>query len=123
LRAKPEQILVVGGSGGIGQALVDELLTRFPEAQIAASYHQVQPRTRHERLCWQALDVRDSLAIDSWASAFKRVDWIVNAAGYLHGNHGGPEKAFVPSTLNSCWKTSASIACQRCCSPNLSPQR
>lgn len=91
--ANPRQILVIGGSGGIGQALVSELLTRFPEAQIGASYYQSRHRDEHERVSWQALDVRDSLAIDSWASDFKRVDWIVNAAGYLHGSHGGPEKS------------------------------
>ena len=93
MTAEPEQILIVGGSGGIGQALVDELLMRFPEAQIGASYYHGRRGITHERLCWRALDVRDSLAIDSWAGTFKRVDWIVNAAGYLHGSHGGPEKS------------------------------
>ncbi len=89
----PECILVVGGSGGIGQALVSELLTRFPDAQIAASYYQGSNTVEHPRLSWQALDIRDAAAIDSWAKNFKRVDWILNAAGYLHGPDGGPEKS------------------------------
>ena len=89
----PQYILVVGGSGGIGQALISELVTRFPEAQITASYHQGQHKTEHERLGWQRLDIRDPVAIDHWASNFKRVDWILNAAGYLHGADGGPEKS------------------------------
>jgi NAD(P)-dependent dehydrogenase (short-subunit alcohol dehydrogenase family) len=98
----PQHVLVVGGSGGIGRALVSELLTRYPEAHIGASYYLSQPGVEHERLNWQALDVRDSAAIDSWASNFNRVDWIVNAAGYLHGGHGGPGKsirAFDPEFL------------------------
>ena len=89
----PQSILVVGGSGGIGQALVSELLTRFPDAQIAASYYQRRNRVEHQRLSWQALDIRDAAAIDSWANDFKRIDWILNAAGYLHGTDGGPEKS------------------------------
>jgi NAD(P)-dependent dehydrogenase (short-subunit alcohol dehydrogenase family) len=86
-------VLIVGGSGGIGRALISELLTRYPETQIGASYYQGQSKVEHERLSWQVLDVRDSSAIDSWASDYKRVDWIVNAIGYLHGPYGGPEKS------------------------------
>jgi len=93
LSAVPQHILIIGGSGGIGTAMTSELLARFPQAQIAATYHRGQPQVEHARLNWQALDLRGSAAIDSWASDFKRVDWIVNAAGYLHGSHGGPEKS------------------------------
>ena len=89
----PQHILVIGGSGGIGGAMINELLTRFPQAQVAATHHRGQPQVEHNRLSWQALDLRDSSAIASWAGAFKRVDWIVNAAGFLHGSHGGPEKS------------------------------
>ena len=89
----PQYVLIVGGSGGIGGALISKLLTRYPETQIGASYYQGQPRVEHERLSWQALDVRDASAIDNWASDYKRVDWIVNAVGYLHGPYGAPEKS------------------------------
>jgi NAD(P)-dependent dehydrogenase (short-subunit alcohol dehydrogenase family) len=89
----PQHILVVGGSGGIGSAMITELLARFPQAQISATHHRDRAQVEHARLSWQALDLRDSSAIDSWASDFKRVDWVVNAAGYLHGSHGGPEKS------------------------------
>jgi NAD(P)-dependent dehydrogenase (short-subunit alcohol dehydrogenase family) len=91
--ADPQHILVVGGSGGIGRAMITELLARFPQAQIGATHHRGRAQVEHARLSWQALDLRDSSAIDSWANDFKRVDWIVNAAGYLHGSHGGPEKS------------------------------
>jgi NAD(P)-dependent dehydrogenase (short-subunit alcohol dehydrogenase family) len=73
--------------------MITELLARFPQAQIVATHHRDRPRVEHARLSWQALDLRDASAIDSWASNFQRVDWIVNAAGYLHGSHGGPEKS------------------------------
>ena len=89
----PQTIIVIGGSGGIGRALIDVLLARYAETQICASYFQAQHLPEHERLSWQALDIRYPLAIEAWASDFKRVDWIINAAGYLHGSHGGPEKS------------------------------
>ena len=88
----PQTVIVVGASGGIGSALVDALLARFPEAQIFASYHRSPGQREHQRLQWQALDLRDAVAIEQWSKAFPRVDWIINAAGYLHGSHGGPEK-------------------------------
>ena len=91
--AEPQHILVIGGSGGIGGAMITELLARFPQAQIVATHHRGRPTVEHARLTWHSLDLRDSAAIDSWARDFKRVDWIVNAAGYLHGSGGGPEKS------------------------------
>jgi len=93
MAASPQHILVVGGSGGIGRSLITELLARYPEARIEATHHHGRQTVENERVTWRKLDVRDSAAIDAWASDCKRVDWIVNAAGYLHGSHGGPEKS------------------------------
>ena len=93
MTADLQHILVIGGSGGIGRSLISELLSRYPEARIDATHHHGHQAVENERVNWRKLDVRDSAAIDDWASDFKRVDWIVNAAGYLHGSHGGPEKS------------------------------
>jgi NAD(P)-dependent dehydrogenase (short-subunit alcohol dehydrogenase family) len=93
MAVNPQTLIVVGASGGIGSALVDALLARFPVARIFASYHRSTNRPQHERLRWQQLDLRDAAAIEQWSAGFARVDWIVNAAGYLHGSHGGPEKS------------------------------
>jgi len=92
MTVNPQTVIVTGASGGIGSALVDSLLARFAEAEIFASYHRSPDHREHERLHWHALDLRDDGAIEQWSRAFTRVDWIVNAAGYLHGSHGGPEK-------------------------------
>jgi NAD(P)-dependent dehydrogenase (short-subunit alcohol dehydrogenase family) len=93
MAAGPQHILVVGGSGGIGRCLITEMLARYPQARIDATHHRGRQAVDNERVNWRKLDVRDSAAIDDWAKDFKRVDWIINAAGYLHGSHGGPEKS------------------------------
>lgn len=89
----PQQVIIVGGSGGIGQALVEELLNRFPEANIAATFFRTEPPIKNDRLQWQQLDIREPAQIEAWSSQFDRVDWIVNCAGHLHGDTGGPEKS------------------------------
>ena len=88
----PRRIVIIGGSGGIGQAMVEELLQSFPAAEIAATYFRAPGRTADDRLQWHQLDVREPLQIEALAADFDRVDWIINCAGYLHGDAGGPEK-------------------------------
>jgi NAD(P)-dependent dehydrogenase (short-subunit alcohol dehydrogenase family) len=88
----PKYIIVIGGNGGIGCALVDELLHSFPAAIIYATHHRGEISQHHERIKWHQLDIRDSRQIETWSNTFGRVDWIINCAGFLHGDIGGPEK-------------------------------
>ncbi len=88
----PGRIVVLAGSGAIGQAMVQQLLDCFPQASLHATHHLSAIPLNDERLQWYSLDVRDPEQIMSFSNDFDRVDWIINCAGYLHGGHGGPEK-------------------------------
>jgi len=88
----PRHIIVVGASGGIGRAVLNELSHRYPEATLHATYHQTACQNQNQRVHWQQLDVRKAEHIRTWANTFDSVDWIINCVGYLHGSQGGPEK-------------------------------
>ncbi len=92
-RATPGHIVVAAGSGGIGQAMVSALLTRFPDASVYASYFSSDVPFEHERVHWQRVDLRDAESVRNWAAAIEQVDWVVNCAGFLHDESGGPEKS------------------------------
>ncbi len=52
-------ILIVGGNGGIGLAMVKEALVRFPLAQIHATYWRTKSDYEHSTLIWHQVDVTD----------------------------------------------------------------
>ena len=93
MTATPETIVVTGASGGLGGALLERLLERYPEASFAATRLRGDIPFEHERVSWQILDLRDTAAIDDWSRDFGRVDWLLNCAGFLHGEIGRPEKS------------------------------
>jgi NAD(P)-dependent dehydrogenase (short-subunit alcohol dehydrogenase family) len=92
MNSTPETILVVGGSGGIGLAMVRRLLNEYPMANITASYFESGVRLEHPRLQWRYLDVREEVSIQGLASEYSRVDWLINCVGFLHNSDRGPEK-------------------------------
>ena len=89
----PQSVILVGGSGGLGRAMVKTLLDQLPEVRVFATHHSAAIPFQRERLNWRQLDIRDPDAIEQWSSDFDRVDWILNFAGFLHGEAGGPEKS------------------------------
>lgn len=85
-------IMIVGGSGGIGLALVEALLFRYPDANIHATYHQNLPRLQDVRLQWHRVDIVDESQIEQLSKRITQLDWLLNCAGILHTQSNGPEK-------------------------------
>ncbi|MBN2872136.1 MAG: SDR family NAD(P)-dependent oxidoreductase [Halothiobacillaceae bacterium] len=84
-------VLVVGGQGGIGRALVEAL--RHDEAvdAVHATWHHQAPAPL-DGVTWWQVDVTDEASIQSLAEGIETLDWLINAVGWLHGHGAGPEK-------------------------------
>ncbi len=85
-------VLIIGGSGGIGGALVEALCARDDISSVIATYHRNSSQIAHSKLQWQALDVSDEAGIKALFADLPRLDYIINAAGFLHSTDAQPEK-------------------------------
>ncbi|MCG3861559.1 SDR family NAD(P)-dependent oxidoreductase, partial [Psychrobacter sp. Ps5] len=98
--------LIIGGTGGIGQAIVKELLQRsaneqsdenIGNARVYATYHTNQPDFAADNLYWLPMDVSDEKSIEQAIADIKQqtthIDWAINCVGLLHTPHNQPEKA------------------------------
>ena len=87
--------LVIGGTGGIGAAIINELLGRGD--LVIATYHQSPPILSAGNVHWVQMDVTSERSI---RAAFRQIqnisahlDWVINAVGLLHTTSQRPEKA------------------------------
>ena len=86
-------IVIAGGSGGIGKAFVEKLAGRPNVETVVATYHRSNPpEVEHPNVSWQQLDLTDEPAVRDWAAQLGDIDWLINAAGMLHTPSQGPEK-------------------------------
>ncbi|EGR3028986.1 SDR family oxidoreductase [Vibrio parahaemolyticus] len=85
-------ILIVGGNGGIGLAMVKEALVRFPQAQIHATYRRTKSDYEHSALIWHQVDVTDEAQVKNLSQAVNSIDWVINCVGMLHTSNKDPEK-------------------------------
>ena len=79
-------IVVAGGSGGIGAALVENLLSRSSVKKITATYNRAAPQIDHPDVTWQQVDVTDESAVQDWTASSPRnqdSSWLLTVSGYL----------------------------------------
>lgn len=85
--------LIVGGSGGIGQAFIQYLLQRHPGITIDATYYQQHPRVTDSRCRWHKVDISQQVDIEGLCAELGELDLCINAAGMLHDKVHQPEKS------------------------------
>lgn len=87
------KVLIVGGSGGIGQAMVKQVQETYPDATVHATYRHHLPNDRQNNIQWYQLDVTNEVEIKQLSEQLTELDWIINCVGILHTQDKGPEKS------------------------------
>ncbi|MDD9156654.1 SDR family oxidoreductase [Aliivibrio sp. S4TY2] len=85
-------ILIVGGNGGIGFAMITECLTQYSDAQIHATYRRTKPQFQHKRVRWYQVNVSHDDEVKLFSELFDDINWVINCVGILHTRDKGPEK-------------------------------
>ena len=86
-------IVIAGGSGGIGSAFVEVLARRLDVDKIIATSNRNSLLLAHPKVTWHRLDLTDEDAIRGWSDQLDEIDWLINAAGILHTRAHSPEKS------------------------------
>jgi NAD(P)-dependent dehydrogenase (short-subunit alcohol dehydrogenase family) len=92
----PIQVAVIGASGGIGSALINELLS---EAKVTRVFSLSRCREKHaicnEKLIHGYLDLEDETSLNQLGDIFsgEKLDVVIVATGVLHGEGFRPEKS------------------------------
>ncbi|KEQ16291.1 SDR family oxidoreductase [Endozoicomonas numazuensis] len=89
------KILVAGGTGGIGQALIAEILQEIPDAEVHATFFRSVPdiNLQDDSVHWHPSDLTDAESVKKLSDLVGPVDWVINAVGMLHTLTQMPEKS------------------------------
>ena len=85
-------ILILGGSGGIGQALIHHFLSSR-DTPIYATYRSQKPDIQHCRLKWFKADASSEQDLCALATQIPPLTLLINAIGLLHDSNHRPEKS------------------------------
>lgn len=85
-------ILISGGSGGIGLAIVKACSELAGVKQITATYLTNPPAFSAQNLTWKQADLTQESQVKALAQEVSSIDLLVNAAGLLHNSEHQPEK-------------------------------
>lgn len=103
--------LIVGGTGGIGRAMIQQLVDGTAsdndnnktdnggkqDIHIFATYHRNIPDFEADNLHWVPMNICEEQSIEQAAKVIQQntphIDWIINCVGLLHTATQQPEKA------------------------------
>ena len=100
---KQLKILIIGGNGGIGKAIIKHVSTTFPEAAIYATYHATLPEAKQSNITWFKTNASLDADVEKLAEKVSNLDILINTAGFLHDATHKPEKSvneFTPEFFN-----------------------
>ncbi|MGO1297417.1 MAG: SDR family NAD(P)-dependent oxidoreductase [Vibrio sp.] len=86
-------ILIIGGSGGIGHALLKHCLRSNAEVTIYATYHSTPPPLEDDKVIWYNIDAASQSDVLALSQSIPKLDLLINAAGTLHSLTHRPEKS------------------------------
>lgn len=97
-----KSIALVGGSGGIGAAIITLLCERDDVSDVHATYFKSPAASSlgsigqfgsNTQLHWSQLDITDERSVQQWLADIPSIDWLINCAGFLHDTQTRPEKS------------------------------
>ncbi|MDH3639465.1 MAG: hypothetical protein OES09_13550 [Gammaproteobacteria bacterium] len=88
-------IVIIAGSGGIGQAFVKNLTRQDNVHSIGATCNPNQPKFVRPQVSRQSLDVTHEPSVQVWSETLGEIDWLINAAGILRTPASAPKRAFI----------------------------
>lgn len=88
--------LIIGGIGGIGRAMVEQIIANT-DNKVFATYYRNVPDIEADNLSWLPMDVSSEASIKEGVESIRQqtehIDWVVNCVGLLHTEKSQPEKA------------------------------
>lgn len=97
LKTPPRHALIVGASGGIGQAMARCLLECPEVERVVGTTRGSHEAVGHPKMVWERLDLEDEASIAALAQNLEGTapfSMIVVASGILHGPELSPERSF-----------------------------
>ncbi|WP_299494523.1 SDR family oxidoreductase [uncultured Shewanella sp.] len=85
-------ILILGGSGGIGTGLIKHALTLPHLTTVYATFHTQPPSFNYPRLQWIQVDITQEENIAALAERIPSLTLLINTIGMLHTKERFPEK-------------------------------
>lgn len=113
------KVALVGGSGGIGAALLSQLSDRADVESIHSTYFRspaagslgsIGQFGSNTTVVWSQVDVTDEQSVKQWLDEVGDVDWLINCAGFLHDTTTGPEKS-IAQFETACFEKNMRVNC------------